>query len=161
MTERERPRYSKFLPVVGWREWVALPGLGVPAIKAKVDTGARSSCLHAFDIAPFDKDGATWVRFRIHPFQRDAEQEITAEARVLEQRSIRSSTGHDQLRWVISTDLELMGRTWPIELTLTARDAMGFRMLLGRQAIRRWFVVHPGQSFLGGRPNLPKRKRQR
>jgi hypothetical protein len=139
-------------PVVGWREWVALPDLGIPAIKAKVDTGARSSALHAFDIHERQEGGETWVEFQVHPLQRDARVTVPARARLLGERWIRSSSGKETLRAVIETRLVLGDRWWPIELTLVRRDLMGFRMLLGRQALRRRLVVSPSRSFLSGAP---------
>jgi len=138
-------------PVVfGWREWVALPDLGVGAIKVKLDTGARTSSLHAFRMKRFRRDGRAMVRFEIHPVQRSAAAAITVEAPVSDERAVRDSGGHEQVRPVIVTDVEIDGRRWPIELTLTRRDAMGFRMLLGRQALRGRAVVDPGRSFLAG-----------
>ncbi len=140
--------------VIGWREWVSLPDLAVPAIKAKVDTGARSSSLHAFDLERFARNGADWVRFTVHPMQRDWRTSIVAEVELLEMRLIRNpgGGGREELRPVVRTTVGLMGRRWPIELTLTRRDRMGFRMLLGRSAVRRRFVVDPGRSFLAGKP---------
>ncbi|MDX1689396.1 MAG: RimK/LysX family protein [Acidimicrobiia bacterium] len=135
---------------IGWREWVGLPDLGVGAIKAKVDTGARSSALHAWDVE-IDRDRAL-VRFTLHPIQRDMRTTVEAEAPLHELRTVRASSGHAETRPVILTPVTLMGRTWPIEVTLTRRDAMGFRMLLGRQAVRRQFVVDPGRSFVAGKP---------
>jgi hypothetical protein len=134
--------------IVGWREWIALPELGIAAIKPKIDTGARSSSLHAFNIETFQRDGADWVRFEIHPFQRDTDTTVAAEAKVLELRHVRSSSGHSTLRPVILTTVELAGQRWSVELTLAARDEMGFRMLLGREAVRGRFVVDPGRSYL-------------
>jgi hypothetical protein len=134
--------------VVGWREWVALPALGIAAIKPKIDTGARSSSLHAFNVETFEHGGETWVRFDVHPIQREDKTVVRTEARVLEFRHIRSSSGHQTLRPVIRTDLVLGGRRWVVELTLAARDEMGFRMLLGREAMRGRFVVDPARSFL-------------
>lgn len=142
--------------VVGWREWIALPELGVAAIKPKIDTGARSSSLHAFNIESFERDGEAWVRFEIHPFQRDTETTVRAEARVLEQRLVRSSSGHAALRPVILTAIELGGQRWSVELTLAARDEMGFRMLLGREALRGRMVVEPGRSYLVGKAPMDK-----
>lgn len=144
-------RASEPRPVIGWREWVVLPELGVPAIKAKVDTGARSSSLHAYDVQIFRVDGVDRVRFKVHPFQRDSRQTIVAEHDLLEQRWVKSSGGHETLRPVILAKVELMGRRWPIELTLMNRDTMGFRMLLGRQAVRGRFLVEPGRSYLAGK----------
>jgi hypothetical protein len=136
------------LPVIGWREQLALPDLGITEVKAKIDTGARSSALHAFDVETFDCDGKRMVRFKVHPYQRDAYRTVTAEAELLDQRQVRNSGGQAQVRPVIQTTVELDGYTFPIELTLTNRDAMGFRMLLGRQAVRKRFLVDAGRSFL-------------
>jgi hypothetical protein len=134
-------------PTVGWREWIALTDLGVPAIKAKIDTGARSSSLHAFNLHTFERAGATWVRFEIHPLQRSAKKAVLAEVPVLEFRGVRSSTGHLTRRPVIRIHIELGGASWPIDLTLAPRDEMGFRMLLGREAVRGRFLVDPARSF--------------
>ena len=139
-------------PAVGWREWISLPELGIEGIKAKIDTGARSSSLHAYDIRRLDRGGVEVVRFKVHPIQRDFRTTVEAEAPVVAQRKVRSSSGQQSLRWVIRSEVELMDQRWPIEITLARRDAMGFRMLLGRQAIRNHFVVDPGHSFLAGRP---------
>ena len=133
---------------IGWREWLDLPDLNVHAIKAKIDTGARSSALHAFDIETFVVNGRSLVRFVVHPYQKDSEYSISAEAELLEWREVRNSGGQVQSRPVISTLVHLGGLSWPIELTLTNRDVMGFRMLLGRQAVQRRFLVNPGRSFL-------------
>jgi len=148
------------LPTIGWREWIALPELGIKQIKAKVDTGARSSALHAFDLETFRQDGNEMVRFTVHPMQRSGEKSIVAEARVLEYRSVKSSGGQQTRRPVIVTSIQLLGKTWKIELTLAARDEMGFRMLLGREAIRRQMVVDPGRSYLNGRPKKKKPKKK-
>jgi hypothetical protein len=149
-------------PVVGWREWLALPAWGIGAIKAKVDTGARSSALHAFDVRNFERDGRSMVRFKVHPRQRSASATIEAEAELLGTRRVRNSGGQETLRPVVEAEIELAGQRWRIEVTLTSRDAMGFRMLLGRQALRGRFAVDPGQSFLAGRrPAKKKRKKSR
>ncbi len=137
------------LLTIGWREWVVLPSLGIGKIKAKIDTGARSSSLHAIDIQIVEFQGQQRVQFKVHPIQRDTINTVSAEADLLEYRPIRNSGGHTELRPVILTDLELMGKRWLIELTLTNRDAMGFRMLLGRQAIKGRFLIDCHQSFLG------------
>lgn len=128
-----------------------LPELGVDGIKTKVDTGARSSSLHAFGVERFRRKGVAMVRFAIHPLQRATRDMVRAEAEVVDQRTVTTSSGVRSLRWVISTEVELLGRRWPIEVTLTRRDDMGFRMLLGRQAIRGRFLVDPGRSFVGGK----------
>ena len=137
---------------IGWREWVALPDLGVTRIKAKIDTGARSSALHAFDLEHFRRRGHDMVRFAIHTLQRSSKRVIVAEAEMLDNRIVRSSNGVNALRPVILTRVELLGESWPIELTLASRDEMGFRMLLGRQAVRGRFLIDPGRSYLAGRP---------
>ena len=138
---------SKLL-IIGWREIVALPNLGISQIKAKIDTGARSSALHAFHVEKFQHDGYEMIRFQVHPDQRDSKHTVTAEAQLLEYREVRNSGGTVQLRPAILTTIELDGLQWQIELTLTNRDVMGFRMLLGRQAVRDRFLVDPGKSFL-------------
>lgn len=148
------------LPVIGWREWVRLPELCPTTIKAKVDTGARSSSLHAFDVKAFERDGKLFVRFKIHPFQRSSEGIVEAQAEVLEFRTVRSSSGKATRRPVIVTTLEVRGESWPIELTLANRDAMGFRMLLGREAFRGRMLVDAGRSYYGGIPLSRKPKKQ-
>ena len=140
-------RSPKTREVIGWREWVGLPELGVGPIKAKIDTGARTSALHAFQLETFDRAGQDWARFEIHPHQRSAADAVVVEAPIIEERRVRSSNGEVQHRPVIRTDIEIHGRRWPIDITLTNRDEMGFRMLIGRAAIRRQFVVDPGRSF--------------
>jgi hypothetical protein len=139
---------QKQLPVIGWREWLDLPDLGIDAIKAKIDTGARSSALHAFHIQSFEQNGKEMLRFQVHPYQRDSQQTVTAEVELLEWRHVKNSGGHAELRPVIETIVELGTQRWSIELTLTNRDVMGFRMLLGREALRRRFLVNPGRSYL-------------
>lgn len=146
------------LSVIGWREWIGLPELHLGKIKAKVDTGARSSALHAFDLVEFRRDNQLWVQFKVHPIQRDSSKTVETESPVLEYRSIRSSSGRVSQRPVIVTSVELLGQLWPIELTLANRDQMGFRMLLGREAIRNRFLVDSGASFFGGKPKKKKKK---
>jgi hypothetical protein len=136
--------------MAGWREWVGLPELEVPFIKAKLDTGARTSALHAFAIRQYEENGQAMVEFDIHPVQRDSTFSIHASAPLLEERRVRSSNGKVERRPVIVTRVSLLGAEWPIELTLTRRDMMGFRLLLGRQALRRRVMVDPGASFLAG-----------
>lgn len=136
---------------IGWREWVALPDLGVRSIKAKVDTGARSSSLHAFDATEHaGPDGLRVIRFCVHPFQNDDDRIVETSAPLLGHREIRSSNGDTEIRPVIASRLRIHGRLRRIEFTLTNRDEMGFRLLLGRAAVRRRFVVDPGRSFVGG-----------
>jgi hypothetical protein len=147
--------------VAGWREWVSLPGAGVPWIKAKLDTGARSSALHAFDLEAFEKDGDTWVRYSVHPWQKSAGDAVSVESKVVDVRQVRSSSGHAHERYVVMMDLSLLGRTITAEMTLSRRDEMGFRMLVGREALRQGYVVDPGRSYLGGRPPVSTRRRNR
>ena len=147
--------------IAGWREWVSLPGLDVPWIKAKLDTGARTSALHAFDVHELDCGGEAWVRFSIHPWQRSGDDAVTVQCPVHDRRAVRSSSGHAEERIVVLMDLELVGRTVTAEVTLSRRDAMGFRMLVGRETLRQGFVVDPSRSYLGGRPTLAVRRRNR
>lgn len=136
------------LPLIGWREWVTLPGLGLPAVKAKIDTGARTSSLHAYHIEPFKLKGANWVRFCVHPVQRRNDIVEVCEAEVVDRRHVTDSGGHKELRYVVATPLRMGKDEWRIELTLTNRDPMQFRMLLGRQALRGHLMIDPKRSFL-------------
>lgn len=145
----------------GWREWVSLPGLEVDWIKAKLDTGARSSAIHAFDVTEFERDGQAWVRFSIQPWQRSTEDSVDVELPIHDKRSVRSSTGHVQERYVVLMGLTLMERTITAEVTLSSRDSMGFRMLIGREALRQGYLVDARRSYLGGRPRRAVRRRNR
>jgi len=144
-------------PVIGWREWIQLPDLNIPRVKAKIDTGARSSSLHSSDIQTFERDGITYVSFKVHPLQRSSKKTVTCESEVLEFRNVRSSSGHTTERPVIRTTIKALGQTWAIDLTLANRDSMGFRMLLGREAFRGRFLVDAGNSWYGGKPKQPRR----
>lgn len=147
--------------IAGWREWVSLPGIGVPWVKAKLDTGARSSAIHAFDVEGYRRKGADWVRFRVRPWQHSEEDAITVERPVHDRRRVRSSSGHVEERIVVLLDVVLTGRTVTAEVTLSNRDQMGFRMLIGREALRQGFVVDSARSFVGGRAPRPARRRNR
>jgi hypothetical protein len=144
--------------VAGWREWVRMPAIGVPWIKAKLDTGARSCAVHAFDIEQLPDDR---VRFWVRPWQRLDQDSVVVELPIHDHRIVRSSTGHTEGRYVVLLDIELLGRTVNAEVTLTNRDQMGFRMLIGREALRQGFIVDAGRSFLGGRAPKPVRRRNR
>ena len=154
-----QPPHSNTL--AGWREWVQLPDIGVPWIKAKLDTGARTSSLHAYKIKLFEKDGADWVRFRVRPWQESTDDETTVELPVHDVRRVKSSTGHVQERYVVRMRITLVDRSVTAEVTLTNRDEMGFRMLVGRQVLRRGFLVDVRSSFLGGRAPKHVRRRNR
>lgn len=135
--------------VIGWREWVELPALGIARIKAKVDTGARTSALHAFAV---ERLGGGRVRFEVHPHQRDDEAAVQTEGELVDERLVRSSSGVVELRPVVRTMLALGGQRYEVELTLSNRALLGFRMLLGREALRGRFIVDPGCSYrCGGR----------
>ncbi len=138
-----------------------MPGIGLPWLKAKVDTGARTSSLHAEDVEEFDRDGEPWVRFTLHPWQDATDDPRTIECAVHDRRSVRSSSGHVTKRLVVRLDVALGGRTVPAEVTLSKRDRMGFRMLIGREALRQGYVVDPSRSYVGGKPPKDVRRRNR
>lgn len=144
--------------VVGWREWLRLPELGVRQIKAKVDTGAATSALHAEELRFVRRGEKRYVRFVLHPIQRQRGRGIEAKALVVGERKVKSSNGEVELRPVIRTRVDIGGRLWPIEVTLTRRDVMGFRMLLGRQALRGQALVDPGRSFLTRKVKTKRRR---
>jgi hypothetical protein len=135
------------LPLIGWREYLNLPQLGIEKVKAKIDTGARTSALHAFNVKTINQENKTWVNFEVHPIQRNSQITVNCLAPLLEYREVKNSGGHAQNRPVILTEIKLGQYLWEIELTLTNRDLMGFRMLLGRQAIRKRFLVETGRSY--------------
>jgi hypothetical protein len=135
--------------IIGWREWVAFPELGIEKIKAKIDTGARSSAMHAYDIETYKtRTGKRRVKFSVHPVQKNSKLIVDCHADVIDQRIVKSSSGQKELRTTILSSLKMGNAVWPIELTLTNRDTMGFRLLIGRTAIKRLFLVDPQKSFL-------------
>ena len=145
---------------LGWREWVGLPELGLPEIKAKVDTGARTSTLHAFELHTFLEGGKPRVKFKMHPLQKDSQVVINCVADIVDKRFVTDSGGHREQRLIISTPLTIGPWSWPIEMTLTARDNMMFRMLLGRTAIKGIAMVDPSKSYITGKRKRRKKARQ-
>lgn len=143
--------------LLGWREWVALPDLGLTLIKGKVDTGARTSTLHACYLDPVRRGGALHVRFGVHPLRGRSDLVVHAEAEVIDCRRVRDSGGHREQRYVVVTPLAVAGRVWPIEISLSNRETMLFRMLLGRTAVAGRALVDPGRSYLTGRQSRPAR----
>jgi hypothetical protein len=141
---------------LGWREWIDLPELGLSNIKAKVDTGARTSALHAFELRTFEEDGRRRVEFKMHPNQGDQKTVVVCTADIKDEREVRDSGGHREMRCVIETPVSIGGETWTIELTLTSRDDMLFRMLLGRTAMRGRAIVDPSRSYLAGKRRKKK-----
>jgi len=146
----EASRYVQQTPshlILGWQEWLALPELGLPALKAKIDTGAKTSALHTHAIEAFGTSARPMVRFTVRPDPKCAELEIAVAAPVIDRREVVSSNGERELRFVISTRVQMGAHTWPIEVTLTNRETMTYRMLLGRQAIRPNVLVDPDATF--------------
>ena len=142
--------------LLGWREWVRLGSLDLPPIKAKIDTGARTSALHAFELKPFQRDGRQWVRFSIHP-RRNPDIVRVCEAPVVDRRRVTDSGGHRQMRYVIESEITLGEETWTIELTLTCRETMRFRLLLGRTALSERFLIDPALAYcIGKRQRKPR-----
>jgi ribosomal protein S6--L-glutamate ligase len=142
---------KRYIPI-GWREWCELPDLGLHAIKAKVDTGAATSAIHATKVEEFEKGGKRFVRFQVHPLQKSSKITRTCTAELVDKRHVKSSTGHKHERYVIRTNLRLGEDMWEIEITLSKRDMMTYRMLIGRQALKiKRLVVNPSRSFYFGR----------
>ncbi len=140
--------------IIGSEEWCSFPDLDIPHIKARIDSGAKTSALHAVNIAPFTKDGEPWVKFYINPLQNNARTQIECEAKLMGQRIVKSSSGYRESRPLINTTLSMGNESWMIEVTLTNRDSMGFRMLLGREAMAGRIIVDPEQKHLLGEPSL-------
>lgn len=149
---KRRASRGKDLLVVGWREWVDLPLLGAGRIKAKIDTGARTSALHVTNLHSMHRKGEPWARFDVQPLQLRSTPTVRCEAPVVDHREVRNSGGQIEHRIVVQTLLSVSGQQWPIELTLTDRRDMRFRMLLGRTALSGHAIVNPGKSFLLGKP---------
>lgn len=147
--------------VLGWREWLKLPELEIPKIKAKLDTGARTSALHVFMLEPYQENSIRRVRFGVHPLQQSTDIEIISDAAVFDRRRITDSGGHVEVRYVIQTIIEIGGIVFPAEMTLTNRTGMRFRMLLGRSAIQGRFLVDPAKSYITGRPLRKKTKKKK
>ena len=144
--------------LIGSEEWCSFPQLGIPAIKARVDSGAKTSALHAINIKIFEKNGAEWLKFDINPIQNNSKSIIHCEAQLVDQRIVKSSNGTREKRYVIRTDVELGNHNWQVEVTLTNRDSMGFRMLLGREAMVGRLIVDPEKKFELGQPSTESLK---
>lgn len=142
--------------IIGWREWVSLPDLGLVAVKSKIDTGAKTSSLHAFDIELVEKGTKTYVHFKVHPLQNDFSTVVNCQALLIDRRVVTDSGGHKEERYVIRTSMVISGIKKKIELTLTNRETMKYRMLIGRAALKQ-FYIDPTQSYLAGKTIKQKR----
>lgn len=141
--------------IIGSDEWCAFPLLNIPAIKARVDSGAKTSSMHAINIVRFTRNNAHWVRFDVHPLQKNRKITVHCEAPLVEHRVIKSSSGDKENRPVICISLSLGGVTWDAEVTLTNRDSMGYRMLLGREAMNGRILIDPEKEcFLGDKTKI-------
>jgi hypothetical protein len=150
MPEVASDRFTSAPLILGWREWVGLPGLGLPVIKAKVDTGARTSALHAFEVTTETRGQQEIVCFSVHPLQHRGDLVVQCEAPLVDRRIVSDSGGHREQRFVIAAELLLADQRWLVELTLTDRDTMRFRMLIGRTALAGRALVDPRRSFAAG-----------
>ncbi len=137
--------------LIGWREWCALPNLNIPAIKVKIDTGARTSALHAFNIHATQRKGKKYVNFSVFPLQGNNKTIIHCEAPVVDERSIMSSNGHREHRYIITTEIKIAQQLWSIELSLSNRDPLKFRMLLGREALKNLAIIDPNRDYCQGK----------
>jgi hypothetical protein len=135
-------------PTVGWREWVSLPELGIPGVKVKIDTGARTSALHAFMLEPFESNDGLWIKFGVNPLRKRKDIEVFTQARVIDERWVTDSGGHSEMRYVIETTVLLGNISFPADITLTDRDGMIFPMLLGRKAVQGRFLIDPAQKYV-------------
>lgn len=158
MPKTTRPKTAQ--QAIGWREWVALPDIGISAIRAKIDTGARTSAIHAWNVEQVERDGAPWLRFDIIPSMARGSARIACLAPLVDERNIRNSGGMVERRYIIVTTLRLGGAEWRVELSLANRDEMGYRLLLGRTALSRRVIVKPGSSYLLGKPKRDAKSRQ-
>lgn len=143
-------------PIIGWREWLSIPAMHIEQIKVKVDSGARTSAIHAEDIQIVKKGSKKFVKFKIFPMQKDKKHYHIVTLPMIEERWVKSSVGHQTLRPVVEVEIKLGQFVVPIEVTLVNRDLMGFRMLLGREAIKNKFLLDTGHSFLQGKKKKKK-----
>jgi len=144
--------------IIGRAEWFSFPTLGIPAIKARIDSGAKTSSIHAYHIKPFQRDGVDWVKFEVHPVQGNRRVVIDCESPIVDQRKVKSSSGTSEKRYVVRAPVTIGDRVWDIELTLTNRDSMGYRMLLGREAMIGRMMIDPEKSFCLGKVSDTKVK---
>jgi hypothetical protein len=152
LNSRESAPYREPIKVIGWREWIGLPEIGIASIRAKVDTGARTSALHACDLHPYEKDGAHWIDFRVP--QAGLPKEKRCSALIIDERDIKNTSGQVERRYVVETTLVVGVLQWRAEFSLANRETMAFEVILGRAAIRRHaLIVDPGKSFLAGPPH--------
>ncbi len=155
-TEKKPEKKPDKKPYIGWREWISIPALNIPWIKAKVDSGAKTSSIHAFLIEPFVENGVPKVRFFVHPIQRRPDIRVECVAEVVDHRVVSDSGGHRERRYVVKVPVRVGNLEYPVEITLANRDTMVFRMLLGRSAMHH-FLLDTEKSFVLGRPKAPKK----